>query len=167
MKSLIDRLINKPEWQHPDPAVRADAVLRLPSAEREVLLGIAREDTEPRVRRAAAKKLERWQRIADSAMKQSGRSWRCEVLPAASVQDAVERYGADADVVVADEAETAYEAALERDPRCAPARRSMAAGSTRTPTTFCAVKISAPSRRACTVARLARSVPLTPLGKPR
>ena len=57
MKSLIDRLINKPEWQHPDPAVRAEAVLRLPSAEREVLLAIAREDTEPRVRRAAAKKL--------------------------------------------------------------------------------------------------------------
>ena len=57
MKSLIDRLINKPEWQHPDPAVRAEAVLRLPSAEREVILGIAREDAEPRVRRAAAKKL--------------------------------------------------------------------------------------------------------------
>jgi hypothetical protein len=57
VKSLIDRLINKPEWQHPDPAIRAEAVLRLPAAERDVLLAIAREDAEPRVRRAAAKKL--------------------------------------------------------------------------------------------------------------
>jgi hypothetical protein len=57
VKSLIDRLINKPGWQHPDPAIRAEAVLRLPAAERDVLLAIARDDTEPRVRRAAAKKL--------------------------------------------------------------------------------------------------------------
>lgn len=57
MKSLIDRLIGKPEWQNPDPSIRAEAVLRLPAAEREVLLAIAREDAEPRVRRAAAKKL--------------------------------------------------------------------------------------------------------------
>ncbi len=57
MKGIIDRLLNKPEWQSPDPAVRAEAVLRLPSSEREALLAIAREDDEPRVRRAAAKKL--------------------------------------------------------------------------------------------------------------
>jgi hypothetical protein len=57
VKGIIDRLLNKPEWRNPDPAVRADAVLRLPSSEREVLLAIAREDEEPRVRRAAAKKL--------------------------------------------------------------------------------------------------------------
>jgi len=67
--------------------------------------------------RAAAKKLDRWQRIADSAMKQSGRSWRCEVLPPANVQDAVERYGTAADVVVADEAETG-----EHDPGTEPGR---------------------------------------------
>lgn len=57
MKGLIDRFLNKPEWQHPDPAVRAEAVLRLPSSEREALLAIARDDGEPRVRRAAARKL--------------------------------------------------------------------------------------------------------------
>ena len=67
--------------------------------------------------RAAAKKLERWQRIADSAMKQSGRSWRCEVLTPTTVQKAVELYGADAEVVVADEAETA-----EHDPGTQPGR---------------------------------------------
>jgi hypothetical protein len=65
VKSLIERLISKPEWQHPDPAVRADAVLRLPAAEREVLLSIAREDAEPRVRRAAAKKLSDIETLAE------------------------------------------------------------------------------------------------------
>ena len=56
--------------------------------------------------RSASKKLERWQRIADSAMKQSGRSWRCEILPPATVEDAVRLYGQDAAVIVAEETET-------------------------------------------------------------
>jgi 16S rRNA (uracil1498-N3)-methyltransferase len=67
--------------------------------------------------RAVVKKLERWQRIADSAMKQSGRSWRCEVAEPATVREAVERYGPGADVIVADEAETS-----ELDPRTEPGR---------------------------------------------
>ena len=58
MKSIIDRLLNKPEWQDPDPAVRADAVVRIPSAEGETLLAIAQDDAEPRVRRAATRKLQ-------------------------------------------------------------------------------------------------------------
>ncbi len=57
LKTLIDRFRSKPEWQHPDPAVRAEAVLRLPSAESETLLAIAREDADARVRRAAVRKL--------------------------------------------------------------------------------------------------------------
>jgi hypothetical protein len=80
VKSLIDRLINKPEWQHSDPAVRAEAVLRLPSAEREVLLGIAREDTEPRVRRAAAKKLSDLETLSDLARSDEDEGVRDEAL---------------------------------------------------------------------------------------
>jgi hypothetical protein len=57
LKTLIDRFRSKPEWQHPDPAIRAEAVLRLSSSEAETLLAIAREDADPRVRRAAVKKL--------------------------------------------------------------------------------------------------------------
>jgi hypothetical protein len=57
LKTLIDRFRSKPEWQHADPAVRTDAVLRLPSSEREILLALAREDPDPRVRRAAVKKI--------------------------------------------------------------------------------------------------------------
>ena len=55
---------------------------------------------------STAKKLDRWQRIADSAMKQSGRSWRCEILPPASVEETVEEYGWEAVVIVAEETET-------------------------------------------------------------
>jgi hypothetical protein len=57
LKTLIERFRSKPEWQHADPAVRAEAVLHLPSSEREILLALAREDADPRVRRAAVKKL--------------------------------------------------------------------------------------------------------------
>jgi hypothetical protein len=57
LRTLIERFRSKPEWQHADPAVRAEAVLRLPAAEREVLVALAREDADARVRRAAVKKL--------------------------------------------------------------------------------------------------------------
>ncbi|HVQ31808.1 MAG TPA: DUF349 domain-containing protein, partial [Vicinamibacteria bacterium] len=56
LKSLIGRLRAKPEWQSTDPAVRAAAVLRLSSEERELLASLA-EDPDPHVRRAAAKKI--------------------------------------------------------------------------------------------------------------
>ncbi len=57
LKALIERFRSKPEWQHADPAVRAEAVLRLPSSERDLIVAIAREDADARVRRAAVKKL--------------------------------------------------------------------------------------------------------------
>jgi hypothetical protein len=57
LKTLIDRFRSKPEWQHADPGVRAEAVLRLSSAEHDLLLAIAREDADGRVRRAAVRKL--------------------------------------------------------------------------------------------------------------
>jgi 16S rRNA (uracil1498-N3)-methyltransferase len=56
--------------------------------------------------RVVTKKLERWQRIADSAMKQSGRSWRCAILRPLPVVEAVSQYGEGAAVIVADETET-------------------------------------------------------------
>jgi hypothetical protein len=57
LKTLIERFRSKPEWQSPDPAVRAEAVLRLAASERDVALALAREDPDARVRRAAVKKL--------------------------------------------------------------------------------------------------------------
>ena len=56
LKSLIGRLRAKPEWESADPAVRAAAVLRLSSEERDLLASLA-EDPDPHVRKAAAKKI--------------------------------------------------------------------------------------------------------------
>jgi len=53
----------------------------------------------------AERKIERWQRIADSATKQSGRSWRVEVTAPRTLADAVEDHGTGATVIVADEVE--------------------------------------------------------------
>ncbi len=80
LKTLIERFRSKPEWQHADPAVRAEAVLRLSATEREIVLALAREDADARVRRAAVKKLSDPEALAGVA-------------------------GADADPAVRDEAE--------------------------------------------------------------
>jgi len=98
LKTLIERFRSKPEWQDADPAVRADAVLRLPSSAREVLLALAREDADARVRRAAVKKLP-------------------------DVADLAEIAASDADAGVRDEAEgrLAHIAAHEHDEAAAKA----------------------------------------------
>jgi hypothetical protein len=66
-KALIDRLRTKPEWQHPDAAVRAEAVLRIPASDTDLLRSIVREDPEARVRRAAVKKVGDVALLADIA----------------------------------------------------------------------------------------------------
>ncbi|HSB62233.1 MAG TPA: DUF349 domain-containing protein, partial [Vicinamibacteria bacterium] len=67
LKTLIDRFRTRPEWQHPDPAVRAEAVLRLPASERETLLALVHDDPDARVRRAAVKKLSEVGLLAERA----------------------------------------------------------------------------------------------------
>ena len=67
LKTLIDRFRSRPEWQHPDPAVRAEAVLRLPASDHELVLALAREDADPRVRRAAVKRLVEVEVLAEIA----------------------------------------------------------------------------------------------------
>jgi DNA polymerase III psi subunit len=80
VKAIIDRLLNKPAWQSSDPAVRAEAVLHLPSSEHGVLLSVAREDEEPRVRRAAAKKLVDADALSDLARNDDDETVREEAL---------------------------------------------------------------------------------------
>jgi hypothetical protein len=55
--ALLDRFRTQSGHKHPDAAVRLAFVQELPLDERELLSEIAREDTEPRVRRAAVAKL--------------------------------------------------------------------------------------------------------------
>ena len=56
--SFLDRFRRQPEWKHRDPAIRAEAVRRLASAEHhDLLVGFAQADADPVVRRAAVRKL--------------------------------------------------------------------------------------------------------------
>jgi len=67
LKTLIDKFRSRPEWQHPDAAVRAEAVLRLPASDHELVLALAREDADARVRRAAVKRLDEVPVLAEIA----------------------------------------------------------------------------------------------------
>ncbi|MGB7218874.1 MAG: hypothetical protein WBD07_08700, partial [Vicinamibacterales bacterium] len=55
--ALLDRFRTHPRQAHADPAVRLAFVQEMPMDERELLAEIAREDEDPRVRRAAVAKL--------------------------------------------------------------------------------------------------------------
>ncbi len=55
--TLLERFRAQPRQKHADPAVRLAYVQELPITEREVLTEIAREDPDPRVRRAAIAKV--------------------------------------------------------------------------------------------------------------
>ena len=51
--TLLDRFRTQTRHKHPDPAVRLAFVAELPLDDRETIAAIAREDEDPRVRRAA------------------------------------------------------------------------------------------------------------------
>jgi hypothetical protein len=55
--TLLERFRAQPRQKHADPSVRLAFVQEIPITEREVLTEIAREDPDPRVRRAAVAKL--------------------------------------------------------------------------------------------------------------
>jgi hypothetical protein len=56
--TLLDRFRKRPRWESEDPAVRADGVREdLAADEQELLSKLARDDADPRVRRAAVKKV--------------------------------------------------------------------------------------------------------------
>ena len=55
--TLLDRFRTQTRHKHPDPAVRLSYVAEIPLDDRELIAAIAREDEDPRVRRAAVGKL--------------------------------------------------------------------------------------------------------------
>src|SRR5262245_54762633 len=55
--TLLDRFRTQPRQTHPDPAVRTAFVQEIPLEDLETIAAIAREDSDPRVRRAAVGKL--------------------------------------------------------------------------------------------------------------
>ena len=55
---ILEKLRPQPRWKHTDPSVRAAAVYELGPDESDALRALAREDAEPRVRRAAVTRLD-------------------------------------------------------------------------------------------------------------
>lgn len=55
--TLLDRFRTQPRHKHPDPLVRLAVVDELPLDDRETIAAMAAEDEDPRVRRAAVRKL--------------------------------------------------------------------------------------------------------------
>ena len=64
---IFEKLRPQPRWKHADPAVRATAVFELGSDDTDALLGVAREDADGRVRRAAVTRLGSEEVLADIA----------------------------------------------------------------------------------------------------
>lgn len=67
--SFLDRFKLQPKWKHADPAVRAEAVATIPDDDEHlgVLLELARDDVDARVRRAAGARLTRVEDIVQLA----------------------------------------------------------------------------------------------------
>jgi hypothetical protein len=62
---LLDRFKTPPRWKHTDPDVRLGGVKEIPDEDQDLLVAIAHEDTEPRVRRAAVARLTRIPALGD------------------------------------------------------------------------------------------------------
>src|SRR5688572_12537963 len=64
---ILEKLRPHPRWKHADPAVRAAAVYDLGADETDALRALAREDADPRVRRAAVNRVDDLTVLADVA----------------------------------------------------------------------------------------------------
>src|SRR5215208_3099639 len=64
---ILEKLRPQPRWKHADPAVRAAAVYDLGPDETDALAALAREDADPRVRRAAVNRIDDLSVLADVA----------------------------------------------------------------------------------------------------
>jgi hypothetical protein len=77
---ILERLRPTPRWKHTDPAVRVAAVYELGPDDGEALRTLAREDAEPRVRRAAASRLDDVPVLAEIARTDPDEDVRAEAL---------------------------------------------------------------------------------------
>lgn len=75
---FLDRFKPQPRWKHPDPATRVAAVESLPDEEQDLLRGIALEDPDPSVRRAAIARLNDPALLATVARQDADESVRAE-----------------------------------------------------------------------------------------
>jgi hypothetical protein len=78
--TLLDHFRRRPRWESEDPAVRAEAVREIPPAEQDVLFRLVRQDADPRVRRAALKRIGAVAVLAEAARGDGEPSVREEAL---------------------------------------------------------------------------------------
>jgi hypothetical protein len=77
---ILEKIRPQPKWKHADPAVRAAAVYDLGPDEGEALRALAREDSEARVRRAAAARLTDVALLADIGRTDPDEDVRAEAI---------------------------------------------------------------------------------------
>jgi len=75
---ILDRFKTQPKWKSEDPSVRAAGVQEIPEDEQDLLASIARDDGDPRVRRAAVSKLGTVAVLADTLRADSDEGVRDE-----------------------------------------------------------------------------------------
>jgi hypothetical protein len=78
--ALLDRFRAQPRQKHVDPAIRLAFVQEIPLDERELLVEMAREDGDPRVRRAAVAKIMDPTALASVARADADESVRAQAL---------------------------------------------------------------------------------------
>jgi len=76
--TLLDRFRARPAWQSPDPQARVTAVRQLGPDQSELLASMARDDADPRVRRAAVQRLTDPAALAERARSDEDESVRQE-----------------------------------------------------------------------------------------
>src|SRR5689334_12064149 len=77
---ILEKLRPQPRWKHADPSVRVAAVYELGADEGEALHVMAREDAEPRVRRAAVTRIDDVAVLAEIARTDPDEDVRAEAV---------------------------------------------------------------------------------------
>jgi HEAT repeat protein len=77
---ILEKLRPQPRWKHADPSVRVAAVYELGPDDNEALHALAREDAEPRVRRAAVTRIDEVAVLGDIARTDPDEDVRAEAV---------------------------------------------------------------------------------------
>jgi len=141
--TLLDRFRARPAWQSPDPQARVTAVRQLGPDQSELLASMARDDADPRVRRAAVQRLTDPAALAERARSDEDESVRQEAAGrlqhiAESADDA-----ATAEAALAGLGDTRHLTALARGARL-PSIRAAAVARIEDPRALAAVAKAAP-----------------------
>src|SRR3990167_10037570 len=77
---ILEKLRPQPRWKHADPSVRVASVYDLGAEDTDALHALAREDPEPRVRRAAVSRIDEVPLLAEVARTDPDEEARAEAV---------------------------------------------------------------------------------------